>query len=105
MKKSIAAIATATVIAFAAVPAQAGGFSSLKSLDSGAETSSQLVHKTGKKSRKIARGIFLGLAVAGALAAHNHYYYESRHERRCRRWERRCYNGNDNACWKLDTRC
>jgi hypothetical protein len=43
--------------------------------------------------------------VLGAIAASEAYARERRHERRCRRWRRQCYNGSDRACWKFDDRC
>ena len=106
MKKTIAVIATATTLMIASAPSNATGLSALKSLETGAAQSDNLVHKTGRRGRRIAAGIALGLATA-AIASHayRHGYYESRYERRCRRWARKCEWGNDRACWKLDTRC
>jgi hypothetical protein len=69
-----------------------------------------LVHKTGRRNRgRVAAGIALGIIGAAAIASQSHRYYrdsyESRHERRCRRWMYRCDNGNYRACQKFDRRC
>ncbi len=111
MKKSftIAAVAAAAMLAIGA-PAQAQ-MSAMKAaapVTSGAKA--DLVHKTGRRGRRIAAGIALGIVGAAAYAhARRHHYhrphYSWRHERRCRRWRRWCWRGNEHACWKYDTRC
>jgi hypothetical protein len=111
MYKSITAIATAaTLTAFAMTPANAGPFSAgmpaLQDAKVGA-TQEQLVHKTGKKGKFIA-GLAIGLGAAAVLSQGHYGYYSGyswRHERRCRRWRKRCWNGNNNACWKYENRC
>ena len=46
---------------------------------------------------------------AAAIASQSHRYYgdsyESRHERRCRRWMYSCDNGSYHACRQFDRRC
>ena len=109
MKKFIAIALLAATTALSAAPANAQ-MSALKSLDSAtAGSASSIVHKTGRRGR-FAAGLALG--IVGAAIATHHYrhrrHYEprwSRHERRCRRWHRACYNGYDRACWKYDNRC
>ena len=112
MYKSVAiATAAAAMMIAAGAPAQAqmSGFKSLSPTT--ATESNQLIHKTGRKGRRIAGAIALGLIGAAAIAGHAHsYHYDrydrySRHERRCRRWRRWCRNGSGNACWKFDNRC
>jgi hypothetical protein len=106
---AIAAISATALIA-AQAPAQAQ-MSALKSLDVGATTANQLIHKTGRRSRRIGAGIALGLLGVAAVASHararedaeNEREYS--HQRRCNRWRRWCSNGEDQACWKYDNRC
>ena len=109
MKKlfAIALLAAATTLSAAPASAQ---MSALKSLDSAkAANTGGIVHKTGRRGR-FAAGLALGI-VGAAIATHHYrhgHYHEprwSRHERRCRRWHRACYNGYDRACWKYDNRC
>ena len=69
-----------------------------------------LVHKTGRRNRgRVAAGITLGIIGAAAIASQSHRYYrdsyESRHERRCRRWMYSCDNGSYHACRQFDRRC
>jgi hypothetical protein len=115
MQKSIAAIAAAiTLAAIASAPANAG-MSGLSPAAAPSADQEQLVHKTDKKSwkkRRFAKGLMLGLGVAviaggGYYGYSDGYGYSSSnwHGRRCRRWRRRCYNGNGRACWKFDRRC
>ena len=110
MKKfiTIAAAAT-TLMIMAQAPAAAGPMSGVAA-PAAASSDAGIVHKTGRRGRRIAAGIALGvLGAVAAGAAYSHYdkrrYYESRWERRCRRWRRRCYRGNDRACWKFERRC
>lgn len=91
------AMTTMTLAASHAGPLSAGTSALKQSLATQAGQS-QLVHKMGKK-RKLVTGILLGLGAAAAIS------YSIRHERRCRRWYRKCWNGNERACWKYDTRC
>lgn len=112
MKTVFAAFAIAAIAATAAVPANAQ-MSALKSLNNGAAASeSAIVHKTGRKGRRIAAGIALGIIGAAALASGAHAYdrdYEEerywRRRNRCNRWRRWCRRGNDRSCWKYDNRC
>jgi hypothetical protein len=69
-----------------------------------------LVHKTGRRNRgRVAAGITLGIIGAAAIASQSHRYYrdsyESRHERRCRRWMYRCEDGHRRSCWEFDRSC
>ncbi len=72
-----------------------------------------IVHKTGRRGRRLATGIAIGLGILGIIAASKararHYddyeVYDRRMARRCRRWHRRCLNGNDRACFKHEDRC
>ena len=110
MKKLFAIALLAATTALAAAPASAL-MSALKSLDNAkAANTAGIVHKTGRRGR-FAAGLALGI-VGAAIATHHYrhhgHYHEprwSRHERRCRRWRRACYNGYDRACWKYDNRC
>jgi len=106
---AIAAISAAAVISVQA-PAQAQ-MSGLKSLDTTAKSANQLIHKTGRRGRRIGAGIALGLlgvaAIASQSRANDDDYSEReyRRQRRCNRWRRWCSNGEDQACWKYDNRC
>ncbi|RPG39358.1 MAG: hypothetical protein CBC34_014510 [Hyphomicrobiaceae bacterium TMED74] len=108
MKKTIAVIASAAaMMMIASAPSSAAGMSALKALETGAATSDNLVHKTGRRGRRIAAGIALGI-VGAAIATHayrHHHYRPSRWERRCNCWARKCEWGNDRACYRYDTRC
>ena len=103
-------IATAALLltATTALPAQAK-MAGMSSAASNISTSNQFIHKAGRRGRHIAAGVVIGLGVLGAIAASNAHaqghYYETRFERRCRRWHRRCVHGSDRACYKFDTRC
>lgn len=108
ISKSIAIAAAATAMIAAGAPAQAqmSGFQSIAPTTS----ESQIVHKTGRRGRRVAGAIALGLIgaaiVAGGARAHydrDRRYY--RHQRRCNRWRRWCRNGEGHACYKYDTRC
>lgn len=105
---AIAAAAAITLLA-AGAPAQAqmSGFTALKA--SPAAGTNDMIHKTGRKGRRIAGAIALGLIGAAVIAGNaraSHYDYGySRHERRCRKWRRWCRNGEGRACWKYDNRC
>ena len=110
MKKLIAIAILATAAALSTAPANAQ-MSALKSFDNAASSSeATIVHKTGRRGR-FAAGLAIG--IVGAAIATHHYnnrrpYYSSRwsrHERRCRRLRRACYNGYGRACWKYDNRC
>mgnify|MGYP001821466005 CR=1 FL=1 len=113
MKKLLAIALIAAATALSAAPANAQ-MSALKSFDNAAVAKeSAIVHKTGRRGRRgrFAAGLALGI-VGAAIASHHYYnhrpYYSSRwarHERRCRRWRRACYNGYGRACWKYDNRC
>ena len=110
MKKFFAIALLAATTALSAAPANAQ-MSALKSLDSAtASSGTAIVHKTGRRGR-FAAGLAIGIigaAVATHAYRHHHRRYESRwsrHERRCRRWRRSCYNGYGRACWKYDNRC
>jgi uncharacterized protein YcfJ len=111
MNKSIAFATAAAVMITAIAPANAqmSGFngSAIKSLNSEAAANSQIIHKTGRKGRRVAGAIALGLigaaVIAGAARASEDR--EWAHERRCNKWRRWCRNGEDNACWKYENRC
>lgn len=112
MKTSFAtAAATASLMMLAAQsPALAGPMTGIAKIDA-APAESTLVHKTGRRGRRIAAGVALGLigAVAAAHIYDRHYsrrrHYEPSYESRCDRWRRWCYNGSDQACWKFENRC
>jgi len=103
------AIATvaATLMIAAGAPAQAQ-MSGFKSFNAPTAGEGQLIHKTGRKGRRIAGAIALGLigaaVIAGSARGH-HYNRYDRHERRCNKWRRWCRNGEGRACWKYDNRC
>jgi hypothetical protein len=110
--KKVAAFAVAALVTLPALTpshAQMTGFSSAKS--AGAPAGQELVHKTGRRhDGKVAAGIALGLLGAAALAASSsraaaEERYESRYERRCRRWQYRCEDGDFRSCRKFDRRC
>ena len=88
-------------------PAQAQ-MSGFKSFSKFALDESQIIHKTGRKGRRIAGAIALGLigaaVIAGSARGH-HYNRVYRRERRCNKWRRWCDNGEGRACWKYDNRC
>ena len=110
MKKFIAIAILAATAALSTAPANAQ-MSALKSIETAATTAdTTIVHKTGRRGR-FAAGLAIGI-VGAAIATHHyksrHRYYShrwSRHERRCRRLRRACYNGYGRACWKYDNRC
>lgn len=105
MKQSvIAATAAIALTTLAITSAHAGpsaaGLAAVQKNMQTLSNQSQLVHKTGKKKKKkFIAGLIFGLSTAAAVG------YSIRHERRCRRWERRCWNGSHRACWKFETRC
>ena len=92
------ALSTLTVSAAHAGPS-AAALTALQKNAQAIEQQAQIVHKIGKKKKKIIGGSLFGLSTAAAIG------YSIRQERRCRRWERRCWNGNDYACWKFESRC
>lgn len=103
MSNSVTVFAAAialSAITFASAHAgpYTAGMSGLQKSLQPADAQAQIVHKTGKK-RKFVTGLIIGFGAAAAIG------YSIRHERRCRRWRRWCWNGNDNACWKFDNRC
>ena len=74
----------------------------------GAPAQGQIIHKTGRKGRRIAGAIALGLigaAVIAGSARASRYDHADRYERRCNKWRRWCRNGEDRACWKYENRC
>lgn len=95
-----AAVALST-IAFASAQAgpYASGMSTTQKQLQSSSNHAPIVHKTGKKHKKIIAGLVFGFSAAAAIG------YSIRHERQCRRWERRCWNGRDRACWKFERRC
>ena len=110
MKKLIAIALLAATAALSAAPANAQ-MSALKSFDkAAASTETAIVQKTGRRGR-FAAGLAIG--IVGAAIAHQAYRHHrphystrwSRHERRCRRWRRDCYDGYGRACRKFDYRC
>ena len=111
--KTFTAFAAAALVAFTLTTgtanAQMPGLAAAKA--PAAKAGQDLVHKTGRRRNggKIAAGIALGLIGAAAIAGQSHRYYrdsyESRHERRCRRWMYSCDNGSYHACRQFDRRC
>ena len=110
--KTFTAVAAAALVAFTLTTgtanAQMAGLAAAKA--PAAKAGQDLVHKTGRRNRgRVAAGIALGIIGAAAIASQSHRYYrdsyESRHERRCRRWMYRCDNGSYRACRKFDRRC
>ncbi|MDH3582214.1 MAG: hypothetical protein OEM91_16520 [Hyphomicrobiales bacterium] len=102
MKKFVAAIVSASILAASLAPAQAGmsGMSGLKTAAVAPAQSESLIRKTRIRSSHVALGIVLGLSAA-ALAAES-----AKHQARlCRKWSRRCDRGNERACWNYDTKC
>lgn len=104
MNKSVnvfaAAIAFTTIAASSAIAGpSAAGMSGVQQSIKSATAQNEIVHKVGKKKKKIIAGVIAGIGAAIVIGASIH------HERMCRRLQRRCWNGNDNACWKYDTRC
>jgi len=115
MKSTFAAITTASLIAFAHAPAHAG-MGGLAAVPITKAQTSGLVHKTGRGGRRLATGFAIGLGILGIMAASRahagrydadvyDYEYERRFNHRCRRWRRRCINGNDRACLKHEDLC
>ena len=105
-----AALTAFLLVGAATAQAQTAGLHAL----AGIAGKSDLVQKTGRRSRRngrIAAGVALG--VIGTIAATEIHRSErrrrdrewSRHRRNCNRWQRWCRNGNDRACWRYDTRC
>ena len=102
------AVATAMLLTLAVqgtAHAQMPGLAGVQAV----KTEQALVHKTGRRGRRIAAGIALG-ALSGAVIAYGsrHYYDDRddwRHERPCRRWHYRCEDGHRRSCWKFDRRC
>ena len=111
--KTFTAFAAAALVAFTLTTgtanAQMAGLAAAKA--PAAQAGQDLVHKTGRRRNggKIAAGIALGILGAAAIASQSHRYYrdsyESRHERRCRRWMYRCEDGDRRSCWKFDRSC
>lgn len=106
-------MAAALTLLMAGSTAAKAQFSGLEALGVDAGTAN-LVHQTGRRSRRnarIAAGVVAG--VAGAIAINELYRSErrrearrwSRHRRNCRRWLRLCEYGSDRSCWRYDTRC
>ena len=109
MFKSVALVAAFAFTALAAVPANAGAYSSgvagLKQSTMPAVGQEQLVHKTGKKGKFVA-GLMVGLGTAAILSHGAYGYYDGySHRRQCRRLKHRCWNGNWRACQKFEYRC
>jgi hypothetical protein len=111
--KTFTAFAAAALVTFTLTTgtanAQMAGLAAAKA--PAAQAGQDLVHKTGRRRNggKIAAGIALGIIGAAAIASQSHRYYrdsyESRHERRCRRWMYSCDNGSYHACRQFDRRC
>ena len=110
--KTFTAFAAAALVTFTLTTgtanAQMAGLAAAKA--PAAQAGQDLVHKTGRRNGgKIAAGIALGIIGAAAIASQSHRYYrdsyETRHERRCRRWMYRCDNGSYYDCWKFDRSC
>ena len=105
--KTFTALAVAALVTFTLTT----GTANAQMTGLAAQAGQDLVHKTGRRRNggKIAAGIALGIIGAAAIASQSHRYYrdsyESRHERRCRRWMYRCDNGSYRARRKFDRRC
>jgi hypothetical protein len=115
MKFIVAAVAAAGRLAmsqsnaYAGMPGLAGPAATINTDDG-------LVHKTGRRGRRIATGVAIGLGILGVIAAsraarahdyraHDYDDREWRYERRCRRLRQRCLEGSDRACFKFDNHC
>ena len=110
--KTLTALAASALVTFTLTTgtanAQMAGLAAAKA--PAAQAGQDLVHKTGRRNRgRVAAGITLGIIGAAAIASQSHRYYrdsyESRHERRCRRWMYRCDNGSYYDCRKFDRSC
>lgn len=112
MKKSIILAAAAALLSVSSIaPAQAGAAMSINVAPI-AQTDNNAIEKVGSRRRNRHLGYgaagLITLGVIGAIAAnraHSRPYYRDRYENQCRVWRRRCYNGNDRACWNFDRRC
>ena len=115
MKILIAAVAVGGLLASANAPVYAGPASTgLNPATAQQFGQDGLVQKTGRRGRRLATGLAIGLGVLGVIAAsraraHGHIDYEVEiddHEyRHIRRWRRRCVDGFDRACFKFEDRC
>lgn len=110
--KTFTAIATAATIALLTVAPAHAQMSGLAATAPKIEAGQEIVHKTRSRRHrgKIGAGIALGIIGAAAIAAASHRgyaeeRYESRFERRCRRWMYRCEDGDYRSCRKFDYRC
>ncbi len=110
--KTLTTLAAAALVTFTLTTgtanAQMAGLAAAKA--PAAHAGQGLVHNTGRRNRgRVAAGIALGIIGAAAIASQSHRYYrdsyESRHERRCRRWMYRCEDGDRHSCWKFDRSC
>ena len=105
MKTILATLAAAVLLLSIQAPANAqmSGLASMKA----PAASSAIVHKTGKKGRRIAAGVALGvLGVIAASRAHAHARWEAeRHERQCFRWYSKCNRGSEWACFNYERKC